>query len=361
MKQKGGKKRIAIIAVNVLLVAAALCCLLMMHRLPKLLISQHEAERWQGESEMSFAQTTVLSPNDEKMSLSDVFSARTKLTTKMHEAALDVDNDSSLLVDAWSTKGKVSVYSGYGSGEAAAVAVGGSYFDFHPIKLLSGCYITEQDLMQDRVLIDEDLAWLLYGGTDLQGMSLSINNQNFYVAGVIRREEDFASQRAYTDGMGLFMSYEAYSSMDENAGITCYEVVMPQPVKNFARSAMEEIFKGGSKAIVDNTNRFRLPALFRVMGSFAERSIQVSGIEYPYWENAARFMEYYCAVLLLLALILLVIPLISLVIICVRLFNRGKTELSEKLLPKAKDNMEEFIRVRGRKRWERRQGRHEMK
>ena len=361
MKHKGSKKRIAIIAVNVLLVAGALCCLLMMHRLPKKLISQHEAERWQGESEMSFAQTTVLSPDDEKMMLPDVYNIRTKLTAKMHEAALDVDNEGTLLVDAWSTKGKVSVYSGYGSGEASAVAVGGSYFDFHPIKLLSGCYITEQDLMQDRVLLDEDLAWLLYGGTDLQGMSLSINGGNFYVAGVIRREEDFASQRAYTDGMGLYMSYDAYAGLDETAGITCYEVVMPQPVKNFSRSAMEEICKGSARVIVDNTNRFRLPALFRLMGSFAERSIQVNGIEYPYWENAARYVEYYCAVLLLFAILLLVVPVISLSVTCVRLFKRGKEALSEKLLPKAKDSVEEFIRVRGRKRWERRQGRHEMK
>ena len=261
MKHKGSKKRIAIIAVNILLTAAALCCLLLMYLLPKKLISQQEAERWQGESEQAYAQTTVLSPRDEKMSINDVYSTRTKLMKKMHEAALDVNNDAELLIDAWSTNGKVSVYSGYGSGNVSALAVGGSYFDFHPITLLSGSYIGENDLMKDRVLLDEEVAWLLYGGTDLQGMSLSINNKNFYVAGVIRREEDFADKRAYSDGMGLYMSYDAYSELFPEAGITCYEVVMPQPVKNFARTAMEELFKGTDKAIIDNTSRFGLPAL----------------------------------------------------------------------------------------------------
>lgn len=361
MKLKGSKKRIAITAVNVLLVAAALCCLLLMHRLPKLLISQQEAERWQGEGELPFAQTTVLSPADDRMTLNDVYNARTQLTKKMHEAALDVDNEAQLITDAWSTRGKVSVYSGYGSGEATAVAVGGSFFDFHPITLLNGCYITETDLMQDRVLLDEELAWLLFGGTELQGMSLTVNGENFYVAGVIRREEDFASRKAYTDGMGLFMSYEAYSRMEENAGITCYEAVMPQPVKNFARSAMEDIFKSGSKTIIDNTNRFKLPALFRVMGGFAERSMQLGGYDYPYWENAARYVEHHCALLLLAGMVLLIVPAVSLGILAVRLFLRGKTELEENLLPKAKENVEEFARARGRRRWERRQGRHEKK
>lgn len=361
MKRKPSKKRIEIIAVNAVLTAASLCCLVLIYFLPKKLISQQEAQRWQGESGQKYAQTTVLSPRDDTMSIEDVYSTRTKLTDKMHEAALDVDNDSELLIDAWSTKGKVSVYSGYGSGEVSAIAVGGSYFDFHPITLLSGSYITETDLMQDRVLLDEEVAWLLYGGTELQGMSLSINDESFYVAGVIRREEDFADKRAYSDGKGIYMSYEAYSGLFPEAGITCYEVVMPQPVKNFAVTTMEELFKGTDKAVIDNTNRFKLSALLRVAGSFAERSIQVNGIEYPYWENAARYVEYYCAELLILAMALAVVPLVSACVLLVRLYRKGHDELAENLLPRAKDNVEEFIRVRGRRRWERRQGKHEKK
>lgn len=361
MKQKGSKKRIAIIAANAVLTAAALCCLLLICLLPKKLISQQEARRWQGESRQAYAQTTVLSPRDNKMTLEDVYSTRTKLTDKMHEAALDVDNDTELLIDAWSTKGKVSVYSGYGSGKVSVLAVGGSYFDFHPITLLSGNYISETDLMQDRVLLDEEVAWLLYGGTELQGMSLSINNESFYVAGVIRREEDFADERAYSDGMGIYMSYEAYSALYPEAGITCYEVVMPQPVKDFALTTMEELFKGTDKAVIDNSGRFRLPALLRVAGSFAERSIQVNGIEYPYWENAARYVEYYCAQLLIFAMILAAVPLVSAVTVLVRLYKKGRDELTESLIPRARDGVEEFVRVRGRRRWERRQGRHEKK
>ena len=60
-------------------------------------------------------------------------------------------------------------------------------------------------------------------------------------------------------------------------------------------------------------------------------------------------------------MILLVVPFVSVVIVLVRLYRKGHEELTENLLPKAKDDVEEFIRVRGRHRWERRQGRHEKK
>jgi len=99
----------------------------------------------------------------------------------------------------------------------SVIAVGGNFFDFHPIRLLSGNYITPDDLMQDRVLLDEETAWLLFGGTELSGMSFKINGVPFVVAGVIQREQDFASEKAYSSGMGIYMSYDGYSSLFEEA------------------------------------------------------------------------------------------------------------------------------------------------
>lgn len=61
--------------------------------------------------------------------------------------------------------------------------MGGNFFDFHPIRLLSGNYISPDDLMKDRVLLDEDTAWLLFGGTQLEGLSFKIDGVPFVVAG----------------------------------------------------------------------------------------------------------------------------------------------------------------------------------
>ena len=67
--------------------------------------------------------------------------------------------------------------------------------------------------MQDRALLDEETAWLLFGGTDIQGLSFKINGVPFVVAGVIEREQDFATKKAYTDGMGIFISYDGYMNL----------------------------------------------------------------------------------------------------------------------------------------------------
>ena len=60
--------------------------------------------------------------------------------------------------------------------------------------------------MKDRVLLDEDLAWLLYGGTDIAGLSMKINGVPYMIAGVVEREQDKFSTAAYTSGRGLYMS-----------------------------------------------------------------------------------------------------------------------------------------------------------
>ena len=59
-------------------------------------------------------------------------------------------------------------------------------------------------------------------------------------------------------------------------------------------------------------------------------------------------------VLLLCAMATAVLPLVLLVIWAVRLFILGKTKLEEDLLPKARDNVAEAIRVRQRRAWEKR-------
>ena len=340
---------------------ALLCvvCLLVYGHLAQLLDSQHQAERWQGESDREFRQLSCFMAVDEKLTMEQIYTFRKAMMDKFHEAALDIGTDSQLFCDTWCSFGTVNVSSAQGKGEVSVTAVGGSYFDFHPIRLLSGNYISPDDLMKDRVLLDEDVAWLLFGGTELSGMSFKINGQPFVVAGVIEREQDFASKAAYSSGMGIYMSYEGYSALvSENAaagaGINCYEVVMANPVKNFALNFAKEKFPIGGGLLVDNTGRFDYETILKLAKSFGQRSMQTHGVILPYWENAARSVEDWCLVLLLCAMVTAVLPLALLVIWAVRLFIMGKTRLEEDLLPKARDNVAEAVRVRQRRAWEKR-------
>lgn len=359
MKKNGNKKRTAFLAVNIFLLLAALACLLLMGGMRKKLVSQTEAERWKGESALSFSQSSIFTTESDRLTLNDVSNIRTKVTAKLHEAALDIENDDILFNDAWSTTGWANVSSSFGKGECSVTAVGGNYFDFHPILLLNGSYLRPDDIMKDRVLLDEELSWLLFGSVDLQGMSVTIDGQSFYVAGVIRREDDFASERAYSAGRGLYMSFEAYSALHEDAGISCYEIVMAEPVKNFALDTLRGIFPGTHNEIRSNTGRFTVPKLYGIAKNFAARTIQGDGMKYPYWENAARYMEFCCAALLALATLLLILPVASTLVFLIKLAIRGKQGLEDTVIPKAKDNVEEFVRKQGRKRWEKKQGKHE--
>ena len=365
--RKLGVKKLIFFAVCLVLLLAALGCFLGIQRLSRLLPSQLEAERWQGVSDIEYAQISCFIPVDETVTLNQIGTFREEMAKKLHEAALDIDTEDILTADAWSCAGKVSVSSALGKGDVYATAVGGEFFSFHPITLISGSYITAADLMQDRALLDEETAWLLFGGTDIQGMTFKINGVPFVVAGVIEREQDFATKSAYTDGMGIFISYDAWVTLNSSSGadsaagdsastgttaaastastgIQCYEVVLPNPVKNFAVGVVREKFPIGRGEIVNNTERF------------GTRSMQTRGVIYPYWENAARGVEDRATLLLLGGIAALVLPCVTALVYIVKYAIVGKRRLEEDVLPRWRDSAEEAIRVQGRRRWEKKHG-----
>ena len=375
-----GKKKLILFAADLVLLLAALGCFLGIHRLSRLLPSQLEAERWRGGSDIEYVQVSCFIPVDETVTLSQIGAFREAMATKLHEAALDVDTDDALTADAWSCSARVSVSSALGKGDVYATAVGGEFFSFHPITLISGSYIAAADLMQDRALLDEETAWLLFGGTDIQGMTFKIKGVPFVVAGVIEREQDFATKRAYTDGMGIFISYDAWLTLNSastgadgaaagdgtaaaaafaasaSTGIQCYEVVLPNPVKNFAVGVVQEKFPIGRGEIINNTERFQMGNLWKLIKGFGTRSMQTRGVIYPYWENAARGVEDRAALLLLIGAAALVLPCVTALVYAVKYAVVGKRKLEEDVLPRWRDDAEEAIRVQGRRRWEKKHG-----
>ncbi len=345
------KQWIRLIAAGAMLLTAAVLFGVCVH-LSGILSSQKEAERWQGDSESEFSQVSCFLPADGLIGLKEVNSFRIDAMKKVKDASLDVSGEEQLMLDAWSTTAKVNVSSSRARGEAAVIAVGGSYFDFHPIRLISGDYIRQSDLMEDRVLLDEALAWLLFGGTELQGMDMKINGVPFHVAGVIERETDFASKKAYTVGMGLYMRYDALLKLQEDAGINCYEYVLVQPVKDFAINAAREKFPIGRGEILCNTTRFGYGRLMDFVLKYGSRSVQTTGVIYPYWENAARILEDWCCLCCLFGTLLLIYPGVFAAAALVKGFRRGKKRLEEDVLPNAKEKTAEAVRVRRRRHWE---------
>lgn len=101
----------------------------------------------------------------------------------MIDASLEAPEGGSLYQDAWSgTATSVAVSGPAGKSNVKTYGVGGDFFLFHPYTLLSGSYIAESDFAQDRVVLDENLAWQLFGSSDVAGMEVTIGERNYPVA-----------------------------------------------------------------------------------------------------------------------------------------------------------------------------------
>ncbi len=316
---------------GVLLVLTGICVLLFAH-VAGTLDSIHAADRWRGDSDMRFAQIACFLPVDTPKSEADIMGFRRTLDQKLVDASLEAEEGKSLYADAYSGTANMRVTGDHGSADVKAIGVGGNFFLFHPLQLRSGSYISESDLMQDRVVLDEVLAWQLFGGYDVAGMTVTIGGKPYYVAGVVRRESDFATKDAYLDGAGMFISYSAFHGLtEEEADISCYEIVMPDMISGFARNLVSENFSVGAGDIVENSSRYSLGNLWSVILAYGHRSMRSNGVIYPYWENAVRLTEDYLALLTVLTALFALCPAVTALVLAVKYVILGYRQVKRRV------------------------------
>lgn len=314
-------------AVSLLTFLLGLCFLSAFRHTGNTLRSQNMAAEFQGEGELEFAQVSVYLPEGNTIDENAIQKFREQIRVNTRDLVPeDVKN---LYLDAWSGLGSVQIKGEHGSSDASVIAVGGDFFRLHPQNLLNGEYISDDDLMHDRVILDEDLAWRLFGGYDLAGMPVEIGGSTFYVAGVIARESDWASEKVYSGGAGLYMSYDTYKAMDENAYVNCYEAILPEPVENFAREQVKENFAPETAEIVVNSGRYEAGQIFGLLRHFSQRTLRTDSVYYPYWENAARLVENRCMILLAIVILLWICPVLFVVVLAVKIFRRTKRKVHD--------------------------------
>jgi len=351
-------KRIIIIAINVLCLIAFFICLGISSSIRTPLRSQQAANAWAGQSGERYSQISAFFEVPSAFDMDGIRQLRSNLNSALLEAALESSEDTILYTDAWSSKTTLTVMSQRSNQfSIKAVAVGGDFFVFHPLNLRDGSYLSPNDVMKDRVVIDEELAWRLFGAVKVAGFEIIINNRPFVVSGVITREKDFAGSAAYKQfagdeafafGAGLFMTYDALVDMTEGtARIETYEIVLPNPISGFAMTTFEKTLNNPAAHLVENTSRFTLGKMFDLIGSFGERSMRNDALVFPYWENAARYAEDWLAFILILSIIFLIFPVVSVIIYIVILIRFGvkHAKLAIKNLIKKKDDRayEKFI------------------
>ena len=315
---------------NVVSAVLAATCIGVILWLSGLLDSLQAAQRWQGSVEMPFAQIACFMETEQKKTEEQILQFRRTLEQKLTENSLSAPENGSLYVDSWSAEDTLTVSSDYGSGKVRAFGVGGEFFQFHPLRLRSGSYLSQMDLMQDRVILDETLAWTLFGSPDVAGMTVYIEGKPFRVAGVVHMEDDFASAAAYGEGACMFLSYDVLHQLHETK-IDCYEIILPNMISGFALGLMKESFDIGDGVILDNSTRYQMTNLLSVVKDFGRRSMVKTSIVYPYWENAVRMTEDWMALLLVLSILLLFCPISTLLVCSIYAVVKFVRYLSKKI------------------------------
>ena len=70
---------------------------------------------------------------------------------------------------------------------AKAIGVGGDFFQFHPMDLEYGNYFSDSDVNKDLVVIDEEIAWQLFGGINVTGKIIDVGGHPHLIVGVIAK------------------------------------------------------------------------------------------------------------------------------------------------------------------------------
>lgn len=324
--------------------------------------TQTMAERWSKKND--YAQISCFFSINGALNRDRIEEFEHSLDDKLEQASITVDNyglkegetrneNARLWADAYSAGGRVSVTSNKTTINVQALGVGGDFFLFHPLELLSGAYFAGNGLMSDYVILDEDAAWQLFGSNDVAGQIVTIGSHPHIVTGVVKRQEGRLYKSAGLSESLIYVSYDTllnYGSINygsSDSAVNHFEIVMPNPVSGFALGVVRESFGGDEKnvEILENTSRFSLLSLFKIIVSFGTRSMNGKAIIYPYWENAARGYEDIAALITLLCLIFFLFPAIVVIVLFVRLWKNKGWTVKEKILW-LKDKFERYLEKR---------------
>ena len=289
------------------------------------LIEQQMAQRWSMEKDVS--QVSCFFSVNAGISEDFIKNLEHSLEDALKEASIVSQSENAgarLWADAYSADGQITVESNIGKITVDALGIGGDFFLFHPMQLLSGSYFSGNDLMQDYCILDQDAAWKLFGSYDVAGQSVTIGGRTHIVTGVVKRPEGKLYEAAGLDASQIYVSYETLKSYGRNNGINHLEIVMPNPVSGFAMEYMKKAVTVEEKEveIIENSTRFDTLNRIKHISKLSTRAMNGKAIIYPYWENVARAYEDSLARLMLFQLIFGSIPCMMIVLKLIVMWRR---------------------------------------
>ena len=322
-----GKKVCLILAVILLLLSCVPLYLWL--RLRQGFQEQTAAERWKGSNEARFSQVSCFMDKSVGLSPEQEYSIRESL-----ETALAGKSEERWIL-ALSGSDTVSVARDTGQLTARVIYSAGDFSFFHPMQMVSGVWYDPDGVNRDGAVVDMQLAWKMFGGYDLQGVTVTVNGIPVQIAGVARGAETGIEQEASGQTPTIWLPMDLMDRIGVEPKVTCVEAVLPNPVAQFAVERLNAAVgvSGSDCDLVENTNRFGLQNSLQIFLHPDSRVMRTSRVTYPFWENAARAAESRCGIYAAALLLLLVFPaavLLYWVVCALRLLRKKGGELVKK-------------------------------
>lgn len=345
MKIKLKKKQVFLSAVNLLSLVGFAAFSLSGLSAAKSQSYNYAAERWMnGDKDMTYAQVSCFMSDSAGFTTDSLASVRASVISSLKDVSIAPQDGQKLCPDAYSASlGQAEVRSDInGKSESQITAVGGDFFLIHDFKLLDGAFFTDSDIMQDGAVIDKNLAWALYGSSDVSGMKMTINGIQYYIAGVIETPETDEEVKCAGELPLAYISYDGASGFSSGAysedssgkftTVNCYELLMPNPVENYSYKAVKTIMEGYGEnvSVVQNTDRYSAYKCLKALKKISSIVVRDNQIAYPYWENASRMVQFRLSYVYLCSALCLIIPLITaiwLIIRAVKTLKRNRKKI----------------------------------
>lgn len=254
-----------------------------------------------------------------------------QLTTDSYAAPND---NARVTLQAYSAETTAYCVGEKGSATARMICTGGDFFYFHPIDITAGWYYGNKELMETVVVLDEALAWQLFGALDVSGMTVTVGGVTCTVVGVTSGPSGKKEANEYGESPTAYIPFSLGERLDGNLPIEACDVLLPNPVTDYGKNLVKEAFgiedetdgRGDSRAVtsvlIENTERYSPLRVIRSLKDKNSRITRTDTIVYPYWENAARLADnraYFFGILLIFSAIF---PIFYVFVWIVLLFNR---------------------------------------
>lgn len=310
------------------------------------LMEQNAADRWSREGDVS--QVSCFFSANARMTEDRLIAFEHTVDGALKDAGVTLKSENPgarLWADAYSADGTISVSSDRARlNNVDAIGIGGDFFLLHPLTLLSGSYFSGSDIDKNYCVIDRDAAWQLFGSNDVAGMTVFIGGYPHIVTGVVERPDGRLAEAAGLEDTLVYVSYETLNTLGRCNNINHYEIVMPNPVSNFAYDYIKKNLGASEKEteVIENTSRYSFINRLKLIGTFGTRSMNGKAIIYPYWENIARGYEDIFLVVTVFELLFLLYPT-ALVLVFLILWWRHKGWTLRDVCLTVKDKAERLV------------------